>query len=77
MAIHALPDGVLRPVFIGHEPTWSASVELLIGGGEMRLPTGAAAGLEVLVERWPSVGLGTCRLRFLLPPRMFGDVTPA
>lgn len=77
MALRSLPDGVSRPMLIGHEPNWSASVELLIGGGDLRMPTGSAAGLEVLVEQWGSLGPGTCRLRYLLPPRLFADILPA
>ncbi len=77
-AIRTVPAPSLRVMVVGHEPTWSETIHVLIGGGDVRIPTGAAAGLEVLVHSWEAVGPGTCRLRWLLPPRLFtdGDLHP-
>jgi hypothetical protein len=44
---------------------------MLIGGGDVRMPTAAIAGFEALVATWDAIGPGTCRLRWLLPPRLF------
>jgi len=71
--IRSLPATATRVALVGHEPTWSDTLEVLIGGGDVRMPTAAAAGLEVLVGSWEAVGPGTCRLRWLLPPRLFTD----
>ncbi len=71
-ALHGVPAEVRRVVLVGHEPTWSETTSMLVGGGAHRVPTGAAAGLESLVP-WPRVGPGTCRLLWLLPPRLFTD----
>lgn len=77
MTLRTLPESVGRPILIGHEPTWSTSVEILIGGGDVRMPTAAAAGLEVISGGWAAVGPGTCRLAWLVPPRLFGGPFPA
>jgi phosphohistidine phosphatase len=77
-AVKAAPGPSTRLLVVGHEPTWSETIALLVGGGQFRLPTAAAAGLEPLVSSWEAVGPGTCRLRWLLPPRLFtdGDLHP-
>ena len=77
-ALRTVPEPSRRVLLVGHEPTWSESVRVLIGGGEVRMPTAAAAGLEVLVGSWAAIGPATCRLRWLLPPRLFtdGDLHP-
>jgi phosphohistidine phosphatase len=60
--------GVLLAV--GHEPTWSEAVAALIGGGEIRFPTGALARIDFDVDRWDEVGLGTGVLALCIAPRM-------
>jgi phosphohistidine phosphatase len=77
-ALRSVPPPSIRVMVVGHEPSWSAAVSVLIGGGDVRMPTGAAAGLEVLVRSWAAIGPATCRLRWLLPPRLFtdGELTP-
>ena len=76
-ALGELPDPCRRALVLGHEPTWSETVGLLIGGGEVRMPTAAGAGLEVLVRSWRAIAPGTCRLHWLLPPRVLDRVRPA
>jgi phosphohistidine phosphatase len=77
-AIRSVPAPSNRLMVVGHEPTWSETVRILIGGGDVRMATGTAAGLEVLVHSWEAIGPGTCRLSWLLPPRLFtdGDLHP-
>lgn len=74
-AVKAVPGPSIRVLVVGHEPTWSETVSVLAGGGRVRMPTAAAAGLETLVSSWEAIGPGTCRLRWLLPPRLFTDGT--
>jgi phosphohistidine phosphatase len=54
---------------VGHEPTWSEAVVALIGGGEIRFPTGALARVDFEVDRWDEVGPGTGVLVFCIGPR--------
>ena len=72
-ALRSVPPPSTRVMVVGHEPSWSAAVSVLIGGGDVRMPTAAVAGLEVLVRSWAAIGPATCRLRWLLPPRLFTD----
>ena len=60
-----------RVAVVGHEPTSSALVSVLVGGGAVRMPTAAVASIEVPV--WPGVGPGCGRLNWLLIPRLFTD----
>ncbi|HSR14817.1 MAG TPA: histidine phosphatase family protein [Gemmatimonadales bacterium] len=75
-AVHGVPRDVGRVLLVGHEPTWSATASLLIGGGDHRVATGTAVGLETALP-WPRIGPATCRMVWLLPPRLFTDGRPA
>jgi phosphohistidine phosphatase len=63
--------GYDRVAVVGHEPTWSTTVALLIGGGEVRMPTAAVAAIEI--PTWSVVSPGAGRLVWLLTPRLFTD----
>ena len=56
---------------VGHQPTSSQVAELLIGGGSLRLPTGALARVDLDVDQWTSVGPGCGQLTWLVPPPLF------
>jgi phosphohistidine phosphatase SixA len=45
---------------VGHQPTSSQVAELLIGGGSLRLPTGALARVDLDVDQWD---VGRTRMR--------------
>jgi phosphohistidine phosphatase len=60
--------GVLLAV--GHEPTWSEAVSAFIGGGEVRLPTGALARIDFDVDGWDEVGPGAGVLVWSIVPRL-------
>lgn len=65
-------DEVRTLLLVGHEPTWSETVALLVGGGRHRLPTGALAGIDFEAGRWGDVRAGDGRLILLVPPRLLG-----
>ena len=68
------PGDVNRVLLVGHEPTWSELVGVLVGGGRHRMPTGALAAIDFEVDDWPDVAAGKGHLAFLLPPRLLdGD----
>ena len=66
--IQAEPDDADTVVVVGHEPTWSGLVSLLIGGGRVEMKTAAVARIDVEVETWADVREGRGALAFLLPP---------
>lgn len=77
-AIKTVPAPSTRVMVVGHQPTWSEAVSILMGGGDVAMRTATVAGMEVLVRSWEAIGPGTCRLSWLLPPRLFtdGDLRP-
>lgn len=60
-------------LLVGHEPIWSETLGLLVGGGRHRVPTGALAAIDLEVEAWTDVRPGAGYLAFLLPPRLLAD----
>ena len=66
--IQAEPDDADTVVVVGHEPTWSRLVSLLIGGGRVEMKTAAVAQVDVEVDRWAAVTAGRGTLALLLPP---------
>ena len=61
-------DAAQTLIVVGHEPTHSGLVSLLIGGGRVEMKTAAVARIDVPVERWANVAAGRGTLAFLLPP---------
>jgi phosphohistidine phosphatase len=57
---------------VGHEPTWSEAVAALIGGGEIRFPTGALARIDLDVDAWDEIAPGTGVLAWTIGPRLLG-----
>jgi phosphohistidine phosphatase len=70
--IHKEPAATGVLLAVGHEPTWSEAVGLLVGGGRLRLPTGALARIELEVDRWEDVGPGSGVLAWSVAPRLLG-----
>ena len=56
-------------LLVGHEPTWSDLAKMLIGGGALRVPTGAMVRIDCDIETWPDLHSGQGELRWLLPPK--------
>ena len=56
-------------MLVGHEPAWSETISLLIGGGDFRFPTAAMARIDVDVDRWVEIDFGLGELRWLVTPK--------
>lgn len=67
-----LPEDASPALLAGHEPTFSAVVDLLTGA-RVDFVTGAVAAIDVHVERWASIRPGTGTLTFFVPPRLLTD----
>ena len=64
------PETTRLLMVVGHEPTCSEAVSFLVGGGRVRMPTGALARIELEVDNWDEVGPGTGLLSWLVIPRL-------
>jgi phosphohistidine phosphatase len=71
VAADADAEGVMRLMLVGHEPTWSETASLLVGGASIRVVTAAAVCLEVPSLRALTPGRAT--LQWMLTPRLFTD----
>lgn len=69
------PEATRLLMVVGHEPTCSETVRLLIGGGLVRMPTAALARIDLLVDEWGEVGPGTGVLSWLVVPRVIGALS--
>jgi len=66
------PETTRLLMVVGHEPACSETVQFLIGGGLVRMPTAALARIDLLVEEWGEVSAGTGVLSWLVVPRVIG-----
>lgn len=66
--IRSEPDDADTLVVVGHQPTWSELVSLLVGGGRIEMKTAALARIDVEVASWADVAPGRGTLAMLLPP---------
>ena len=56
-------------MLVGHEPAWSETISLLVGGDDFRFPTAAMARIDVDVDRWVEIDFGLGELRWLVTPK--------
>jgi len=68
--LRELPASVEVALAVGHEPTWSETASRLIGGGSVRLPTGAVAAVGLDIQGWGELAGGRGELLWLLPPKL-------
>jgi phosphohistidine phosphatase len=66
--IHTLEAAAETVMLVGHEPTWSALGEALIGGGRLRLPTAGLVHVELDLRAWSEARPGAGTLRALVFP---------
>ena len=71
--VRAEPDATETLLLAGHEPTWSELAGILIGGGDMAMPTAAMAAIELDIDSWKSAAPGKGRLLWLLVPKFFTE----
>lgn len=68
--LNGLSDDPERLMLVGHQPTLSALVALLVAGGLMRFPTAALARVDCERESWSEVRAGDGTLRWLVTPKL-------
>jgi len=59
-----------RVMVVGHEPTWSALVSRLVGGGRVAMPTAAVACVTFSECGWAEVATSRGVLEWLVTPRL-------
>lgn len=74
--VRSVPDAVRSLLLIGHEPTWSATAQLLTGATEIRLPTASMLRVALPAERWADIEVGTARIDWLVVPRLLEGRPP-
>ena len=60
-------------MLVGHEPAWSETLSLLVGGGEYRFPTAAMARVDMGATLWEEVDFGLGELRWLVTPKELAE----
>jgi phosphohistidine phosphatase len=60
-------------MLVGHEPAWSETISLLVGGGRFRFPTAAMARVDVGVDRWDEIDFGLGELRWMVTPKELAE----
>lgn len=68
--LRELPAAVEVALAVGHEPAWSETATRLIGGGALRLSTGAVAAIRLDIEFWGDIRGGRGELLWLVAPKL-------
>jgi phosphohistidine phosphatase len=79
-SLRELPGEVETALAVGHEPTWSETAARLVGGGSIKLATGAVAAVGLDIQGWGELSSGRGELLWLLPPKLLagiGVISPA
>lgn len=58
----------------GHEPTFSGTISLFIGGGFVRFPTAAVARIDFDVEDWKEVRFANGQLVWMAIPKLVSKI---
>lgn len=72
--IQSEDDRISSLLLVGHQPTWSALISNLTGGGDVRFPTAALARIDFETNRWEEVVSATGTLRWLVTPKLLKQV---
>jgi phosphohistidine phosphatase len=67
------PDTTERLLLVGHQPTWSQFASLMIGGGDIGMPTACLLRMDFDCNSWSMVRQGSGKLIWVVPPRLFTD----
>lgn len=75
--VQGTADDVERLLLVGHEPTWSHTVGLLIGQAEVKMVTAALARVDLRIEKWQDTHFGSGTLGWLVTPKLLAATLPA
>lgn len=69
--LRSLPSNIDSVLLVGHEPTWSSLSSQLIGGGQIKVSTGALLRFDT-TSSWEELGVGDARLAWSISPKLVG-----
>lgn len=72
--IRTEPEGSDVLLLAGHEPTFSSTISLLIGGGTVRFPTAAMARIDFPADDWKEVQFGRGQLIWMAIPKVVDKI---
>ena len=58
-------------MLVGHEPTWSATIEDFVGRDVGHFPTAALARVDLAIDAWHEAAFGQGTLVWLRRPREY------
>ena len=73
-SLRELPGEVEVALASGHEPTWSETASRLIGGGSLKLATGAVAAVGLDIQGWGELSGGRGELLWLVSPKLLAGM---
>ncbi|HID81923.1 MAG TPA: histidine phosphatase family protein [Chromatiales bacterium] len=68
--LHQLSNELDSVMLVGHEPVWSELTSLLVGGGNIRMPTAAVVKINLFVDEWAGLKPGCGELSWLVKPKI-------
>lgn len=76
-AIQSASDKYERIMLVGHNPLMENTVGILSGAENkvaVRMPTAALVCLECLSESWDEIAPGTCRIKWMMIPKVLKKI---
>ena len=81
-ALKDVPEGITRPMIVGHNPGVEETVSLLLSPqgqnpathARVRVPTAGLVYLDAHIETWRDLEPGTCVLRWFLIPKLVKSI---
>jgi phosphohistidine phosphatase len=67
--LRGVSESVETVLLVGHEPMWSIFAGALVGGADIRFPTGAVIRIDLAVDDWDSVRPASGTLVWMVTPR--------
>jgi phosphohistidine phosphatase len=71
--VEGFDDGYQSAMIVGHQPTWGQLVHHLTGA-VATVPTACLVGIDLDATTWRRTGPHGGTLRFVIPPRLLGDL---
>lgn len=71
--LREIDESVECVMLVGHEPTWSSTINMLTGAN-VRFPTAALARIDFARDSWASIGMKAGQLAWFVVPKSLPDL---